>query len=528
MTADLVLRGGMVHDGLGSPPLRADVVIDGGRIAAIDTHRHSAREVIDCDGLLVAPGFIDPHSHSDLVHLAAEPAPFKLAQGVTTEVVGNCGFSFAPMTAAALDLLGATWSELSAGQEMRPRSFAEYLAELEQARPSNNVAALVGHGTLRAVSNGVEPDLRPGALEQMRALTGEALAAGAAGVSSGLIYVPGSYSDTDELVAVAEIAAAHGRPYTTHMRDEADHLAGSLDEAVAIGRRSGARVQVSHCKVAGRRNHGNAAMLRARLAAARRDGVDLYGDQYPYTAGSTLLAALLPPISQRGGVDALRERLASAERRAELRGIAESGVGGSGLWGQVLPGDVRVVRHGDARVIGRTLDEISGDDHAWDVLCALVRDDPSSLIVVELMAEDDVQAIMRDPLVAVGSDNGPPVGLQHPRTWGCFPRVLGRYVLELGVLTWEEAIRKMTSVAAQQFRLAGRGALLPGMVADVCAVDPRRIGHDGSALQPDVRPTGVELVLLAGTAVLRGGSPTGARHGQVLRPAAAWDGAAAR
>jgi N-acyl-D-amino-acid deacylase len=188
----------------------------------------------------------------------------------------------------------------------------------------------------------------------------------------------------------------------------------------------------------------------------------------------------------------------------------------------VQPGDVRIVRHCDPRAVGKTLPDIAGVGEAWDVLCALVGDDPGALIVVELMSEDDVQAIMRDPLVAVGSDNGPPVGLQHPRTWGCFPRVLGRYVRDLGVLSWEEAIRKMTSMAARQFHLAGRGALQPGMVADICVFDPGRIGHAGTALHPDVRPQGVETVLVAGRVVLRDGLPTGERHGRLLRPESSW------
>jgi N-acyl-D-amino-acid deacylase len=517
MTVDLVLRGGTVHDGLGSPGRQADVVVSDGRIADVGRFEGVARDVVDCDGLVVAPGFIDPHAHSDLVHCAAEPATFKVEQGVTTEIVGNCGFSFAPMTAASIALVGEAWSELAGGQEVRVRDFAQYLDDVEQARPANNVAALVGHGTLRLAANGVEQTLRPGAVERMRVLAHEAFEAGAVGLSSGLIYVPGSYSDTDELIDVARVAAVHDRPYTTHMRDEADHLGAAVEEALTIGRRAGVRVQISHCKVAGRRNHGSSASLLGAIASARRDGVDVFGDQYPYTAGSTFLSALLPPAAHEGGVEALRERLSDASERAALRSTAESGDAGTGVWSQSEPGDVLIVAHREAGVVGRTLADIAGAEDAWERLCALVAADPGALCVIELMSEEDVRHIMADPLVAVGSDNGPPVGLQHPRTWGCFPRVLGTYVRELGVLTWEGAIRKMTSISARQFRLAGRGALLAGMVADVCVFDPQRIGHAGTYLRPDVAPQGVELVTLAGTAVLRSGAPTGERAGQVLR-----------
>lgn len=517
LSADLLLRGGTVHDGLGSPGVVADVAIAAGRIAAVGRFDGTARERIDCDGLIVAPGFIDPHSHSDLVHAGAEAQTFKIAQGVTTEIVGNCGFSFAPLDARAIESVGGVWSELAGGQEVRERSFAGYLAEVERAQPANNIAALVGHGTLRVTANGAEPALQPGALERMRQLADEAFAAGAVGLSSGLIYVPGSYADTDELVELARVAAVHQRPYTTHMRNEADHLAEALDEALSIGRRAGVRVQVSHCKAAGVRNHGSSALLLDAIAQARRDGVDVFGDQYPYTAGSTFLSALLPPLASQGGVEALRERLTDPSERAALRRLADGGDIGAGLWPDCQPKDVLVVAHRDTQNIGRTLAAIAGGGDAWEMLCALVHDDPGALIVVELMAEDDVRRIMADPLIAIGSDNGPPHGLQHPRTWGCFPRVLGTYVRELGVLTWEVAIRKMTSISARQFALQGRGALLEGMVADVCVFDPQRIGHAGTYLQPDVAPDGVELVTLAGMPVLRGGRPTGDRLGRVLR-----------
>jgi N-acyl-D-amino-acid deacylase len=519
MGVDLVLRGGTVHDGLGTPGRVADVVVAGGRIADVCRFEGVAHEVVDCDGLLVAPGFIDPHAHSDLVHTADDAATFKIEQGVTTEIVGNCGFSFAPMTAQSIALLGEAWAELAGGQEVRPRTFAEYLDEVDRARPANNVAALVGHGTLRLAANGVEQRLRPGAGGRMRALAHEAFEAGAVGLSSGLIYVPGSYSDTEELIDVARVAAVHGRPYTTHMRDEADHLLDAVGEALTIGRRAGVRVQVSHCKAAGERNHGSSRALLDAIAGARRDGVDVFGDQYPYTAGSTFLAALLPPTAYEGGLEALRERLTDAGERAALRRLAESGEVGTGVWTHAAPDGVLVVAHRDAGVVARTLADVSSGRDAWDVLCGLVADDPGALCVVEMMAEDDVRTIMADPLVAVGSDNGPPVGLQHPRTWGCFPRVLGRYVRELGVLTWEVAVRKMTSISARQFGLAGRGALLPGMVADVCVFDPERVGHAGTYLRPDVAPEGIELVTLAGTEVVRAGRPTGARAGGVLRPA---------
>ncbi|HZS15698.1 MAG TPA: D-aminoacylase [Candidatus Dormibacteraeota bacterium] len=521
MTVDLLLRGGTVHDGLGSPGRVADVAVAAGRIVGVGRHQGNAAEEVDCDGLIVAPGFIDAHAHSDLLHLAGEPQTFKLEQGVTTEICGNCGFSFAPMTAEAVALLGEAWDELAGGAEMRPRSFAGYLDEVEAARPANNVAALVGHHALRTVANGIDRTLRDGAIDEMRALAAEAFEAGAIGLSSGLIYVPGTYADTEELVAIAEVAARYDRPYTTHMRNEGDEVLESLDEAMAIGRRAGVRVQISHCKVAGLRNHGTATRLLRRIAGGRREGIDVLGDQYPYTAGSTFLAALLPPEASEGGTEALRTRLRDAGERARLRAVAEQGGAGNGLWADAEPHGVLVATHRDGAAAGCTLAELSGGGDPWDRLCELVADDPSATIVIELMAEDDVRRIMGDPLVAVGSDNGPAHGSGHPRTWGCFPRLLGTYVREQKVLTWEQAIRKMTSLSARTFGLHGRGRLLEGMVADLCVFDPARIGHEGTYLHPDVRPSGVELVTLAGRAVLRNGQPTGERAGRVLRGGAA-------
>lgn len=512
-----MLRGGTVHDGLGSPGRVADVAVSGGRVVEIGRYQGSAAAEVDCDGLLVAPGFIDAHAHSDAVHLSSGAQHFKVAQGVTTEIVGNCGFSFAPLSREAVDLLGESWAELAAGTELRPRDFGGFLAELESARPANNVAALVGHHALRASSNGVDAALRPGALQRMRELAAEAFEAGAVGLSTGLIYVPGSYSDTEEIVAVAEVAARYGRVYTTHMRDEGARVTDALDEAITVGRRTGVRVQISHCKVAGRHNHGRAGELIDRIATARRDGVDVLGDQYPYTAGSTFLAALLPPAALEGGTDALRRRLADPAQRAALRAIAHSEEADAGLWAEGEPGDVLVITHRDAAAVGRRLDALSEGGDAWERLCDLVLDDPAAMIVIDLMDDADVRRIMADPLIAVGSDNGPPHGMQHPRTWGCFPRLLGTYVREQRVVTWEQAIRKMTSLNARAFGLAGRGRLLEGMVADVCVFDPQRVGHAGTYMQPDAAPQGIELVLIGGEVALRGGTPTDARAGRVLR-----------
>jgi N-acyl-D-amino-acid deacylase len=519
--AGLLLKGGTVFDGLGSPGRVADVAVVGGRVVAVGGDPPPGLRRVDCRDRYVAPGFVDTHAHSDLVHLLEEPQPFKLLQGVTTEVVGNCGLTFAPLDPASAEVAAELWSSLAGGVPIEPSGFGALAGRLDRAGPANNLALLVGHGTLRLTVNGLDEELRPGAAERMAALAAEAFQAGAVGLSSGLIYVPGSYAGTGELVALARVAAGYGGTYATHMRDEGPHLAAALDEAVTIARAAGVRLQVSHCKAAGRTAHGGGPMLLERLAAARLEGVDAQGDQYPYDAGATVLSTLLPPAVAAGGTEAMRARLRDPAARAALRAQAERGRIGDGSWAEADPADVLLTSHSDPAVVGRTLADAAAGRDPWDTLCELVAGDPAAAIVIRLMREDDVRAILASPLVGIGSDNGPPAGLQHPRTWGCFPRLLGRYVREEQVLTWEQAIRKATWLGARQFRLDGRGLLVEGAVADLCVFDPATVGHDGTYLDPDAPTTGIEHVVLAGDLVVEHGQFTGRRAGRVLRGAGA-------
>jgi N-acyl-D-amino-acid deacylase len=411
----LLLKGGTVFDGLGTPGRIADVAVAEGRVAAVGGDPPPGLRTIDCTGLYVTPGFVDSHAHSDLIHLLEAPQPFKLLQGVTTEVVGNCGLTFAPLDHASAPIAGTLWSWLAGGAPVEPSSFAELADRLDAAIPANNLALLVGHGTLRLTANG---------------------------------------------------------------------MAGRLLE---------------------------------RLAAARLDGVDAQGDQYPYDAGATVLSTLLPPAVAAGGTEAMLARLRDPAARAQLRAQAERGGVGDGTWAEADPGDVLLTSHRDAGVVGRTLAEAAGARDPWETLCDLVADDPGAGIVIRLMHEDDVRAIMASPIVGVGSDSGPPTGLEHPRTWGCFPRLLGRYVRELGLLTWEQAVRKATWLGARQFRLDGRGVLLEGAVADLCVLDPATVGHQGTYLDPDVPVTGIRQVVLGGDLVVEDGRFTGVRAGRVLR-----------
>ncbi|MFI6316973.1 amidohydrolase family protein [Nonomuraea sp. NPDC050556] len=482
---DLILRGGTVHDGFGSPGRTADVAIDGDRVTAVGRDLGPAARVVDVDGLVVAPGFVDPHSHSDTVPFMDGEQPFKLYQGVTTEIAGNCGFS----------------------PETFP-SFGDYLDAVEAAGTTNNLAVLVGHNTLRTAVGGLDAVLAPGALERMGELAARAFEAGACGLSSGLEYVPGAYADTEELVALARVARRWNLVYATHMRSESEGLAGALDEAIEVALGAGIRLQVSHCKASGRAVHGASTMLLDKLVAARARGVDLRADVYPYQAFCTLLVALLPPAACEGGEAELLRRLADPAQRAALRALAEDPAQGTGvgIWREVAqdPSDVQLLGYGK---------RLSG----WDALCDLLMADPQAMGVFHTMHEDDVARIMRHPLVSIGSDNDAPGGPTHPRTYGTFPTFFGSYVRDRSVVPMAEAVRKVSSATAAQFGLADRGWLGAGAVADVCVFDPAAIRHEGTYDIPDIRPAGVEFVVLGGRVVIDGGEFTGGRHGRLLR-----------
>lgn len=513
---DLIVFGGTVYDGFGGPGVRADVAIRAGRIVSVGTDLGAARERIDATGLAVVPGFVDPHTHSDGVPLLNEPQPFKLFQGVTTEVIGNCGYSCAPTTAANRDAMAAEMGQVFA-------DFGDYLEAVEAAGPSNHIAVLVGHNTLRSAVAGFDRALSAAQVEEMCRLADDAFAAGAVGWSSGLEYVPGAFANSEELVALAQVARRWGVTYATHLRSESEGLLESVDEAIEVARAAGIRLQVSHCKASGPAAHGGADALLARISAARLAGVDVLGDLYPYAACSTGLVAVLPTEASEGGEDRLLERLADPLERARLRGVAEhpTDYTGAGLWREIRPQDLTVTQHTDAGVIGCSLKELAGSRDAWDVLCELVRADPASAVVLHTMREADIERFMSDPLISIGSDSDTPEGLVHPRTYGTFPRFLGEYVRERGVLSLGEAIRRVTSAAAAQFGLSDRGWIGAGAAADICVFDPATIGHAGNYTSPETRPTGVRWVLLDGAPVIRAGEFTGERRGTVLRAGSA-------
>ncbi|KAG8153425.1 N-acyl-D-amino-acid deacylase family protein [Burkholderia catarinensis] len=475
MHFDVILRGGALIDGTGAARFDADLGVTGARIAAIgDLRDATAAHVIDASGHVVAPGFIDSHTHDDAFVLTDPDVEPKVAQGVTTVIAGNCGISLAPLLAQQdvpqpLDLLGA-W------QTFRFASFRAYLDALDAAPAAVNTAALVGHSTLR-VRHMDDLDRAANAAEiaAMAADVRDAMAAGAFGVSSGTFYPPAAAATTDELIDTCAPLRDTGGVFATHLRDEADAIIASLDEAFSIGRALGVRVVLSHHKVAGKANHGRSAETLAHIDA-QRVLQPLCLDCHPYPATSTMLRA--DRIRQSS-----RVLLAWSRPHPELAGRD---------FHELLP------------LFGDSIDA------AIDAL------QPAGAIYF-VMDEADVERIIRHDLAMVGSDGLPNDMRPHPRLWGTFPRVLGEFSRERGLFPLETAVRKMTGLTAEQFGIVDRGRLAVGHYADLVVFDAARVIDRATFASPTLRPEGIEHVFVNGQAVLEHGRHTGARPGRALR-----------
>ena len=517
---DLIIKGGRIVDGAGNPWYKGDVAISQSRIASIRKNIAEAERVIDAKGLVVSPGFIDTHSHSDLMLIAEPEALQKIMQGVTTEVVGQDGLGEAPMRDGLID----EWRKYLSGLNGDPdidwswRSFGEYLDSVEEAGPATNVVALVGHGNLRLLAMGME-DRSPTAseLEEMKDILSNSLREGAFGLSTGLIYPPCVYAGTDELTELCKVVSAHSGVFVVHMRNEGDRLLESIEEVAAIGRRANVPIHISHFKAGGERNWGKVVEALELLERKRRDGVDLTVDQYPYVAGSTFLSSLLPVWVHEGGTDRMLERLRSDEIRSKVVTDMESrGRGREWGWENVLVTSVKSEEN--KRFEGMSLGDIAQareQNHLEALFDIILEEENAATMVSFSMSEDDVRTVMRSPLQMVCTD-GIVLGKPHPRAYGSFPRVLGRYVRD-GVLRLEEAVRKMTSLPAQRFGLLDRGLLRSGMCADITVFDPDTVVDTATYEDSMQYPKGIEYVIVNGEVTVDKGEPTRTCAGQVLR-----------
>jgi N-acyl-D-amino-acid deacylase len=489
-TYDLVIRGATLYDGTGVAGRAADVGVRGDRIVAVKAALDpSGAATLDARGLAVAPGFLDVHTHDDFAVVLHPEMGFKVQGGVTSVVVGNCGMGASPH-AQARGFAAAFHPGL---QLPEWDGYAGYLDHLDAAPASCNVAALVGHGAVRAAVLGGEARAPSDAeLDRMRAIVREGVDAGCVGFSTGLIYEPGKHAQTGEIVALAHEFAAAGGLYATHMRDEGAGLLDSVRESIAIGERAGVPVQISHHKASGRENWGRVRESLRLIEDARARGLDVTADQYPYTAASTVLAAVIGGLEGVGGIGRSGPedvQLSSAPKHPEWEGKTIAALAAE--W------------------------ELPAIDAARRILDA---EGIAATVVLHVMCEDDVRTVLRHPTTMIGSDGLPTLrGKPHPRLYGTFARVLGTYARDEHVLPLETAVHRMTGFPARKFGLEGRGEVRPGAFADLVVFDPARIADIATYQDPHHPPAGIAHVFVNGAQVVREGAHTGARPGRTLR-----------
>ncbi len=525
-TTDLLVANALVVDGSGAPPFPGGVAIDGDRIARVLRAADAeppARRRVDARGRVIAPGFVDVHTHSDVTPFVEPGMDSMLRQGVTTVVVGNCGGSAFPAAGAAdMAALAGVGAEAVAADW---RTFGEYLERLQAERPAMNVAALVGHGTLREVALGEDQRRAPTAAEAdlMRSLLAQALDEGALGLSTGLIYAPGLHATTDEIVDLARVLRDRGGVYASHVRGEGQQVFAAVAECIQVGRRAEVPSHVSHLKVEGRTMWGRAAELLELIDAERASGADVSMDQYPYTAWETELAAALPPWVTP---DELPDVLADASSTARLRAAIEEGepgwesVGPALGWDRVVLGSFEP----DPTLTGRSIADIAAErgQEPFRTIAGLLLEDRYAGMLGHGMLEDDVRTIVRRPDVFVASDGiavspSGPLGrfAVHPRYYGTFARVLARYVREERLLSLEDAVRKMTALPAERFGLVDRGRIAEGAFADLVVFDPDTVADRATFEHPHAFAEGVDLVVVNGR-VAWDWTP-GQRAGRALR-----------
>lgn len=522
-----VIKGGLVFDGQGGDGVLADVVIDGAHLEAVETAGASAdgARVLDATGLAVCPGFIDVHSHADNAPLLDEHDTSKILQGVTTEVVGNCGLSLAPRMPSYADELAAYCDRFFPALPWTWTGMDELFAEIDAAGCVTNMVPLVGHGTVRLAAMGMaDRDPTAAEIDTMRQLVEQAVEAGVFGLSSGLIYPPGVFSETGELAELVSVLPPQ-LVYATHIRGEGPMLLDSLSEGLEIARRAGRLVQFSHLKAAGREQWGLVEDALELLDRARAEGLRVGQDVYPYAAASSMLTLTMPPWAQEGGEEALLARLTDPETLVRLRHDVEHGVDG---WENEIEGagydGLLIASTGDHRFEGKTIAELAqelGCDPFDAVVHVLVEERLNATMVMFSMSEDDVRTVLAHEHSAIGSDGLPPGtgGQPHPRLFGTFPRVLGLYARDEQVFPLGEAVRRMTSLPASTFGLEGRGALAAGSIADVVVFDPASV-QDDCDFRDSVRPPqGIRWVLQGGEVAVEGTTFLGKRLGRRLVPA---------
>ena len=524
---DLVVRNGTILDGTGGPMWSGDLGVVGDTIAAIGSIApERGRRVLDASGLHVSPGFIDIHSHSDSSIFAYPTADSRSRQGITTEVTGQCGFSAAPLEGVDADTRRANLAE-ETGAPVEWTSIASYFDTLEQIGISVNQAFLLGHGSMRQNVAGLEDrHLTDDELASVVRSIEEGMDEGAFGLSTGLEYTPGLFTPTEEIVTLSRVIARRGGFYASHIRNEESGLLSAIHEAIQIGREAKLPVQISHLKAAGGPNWTKQRAALNLIESARRDGVEVMADAYPYTAYSTSLTIFLPPWALEGGWDGLGARLNNSADRARIRDdVVQSVMGDPGEFNLIVIASTKT--EANRHFVGKSVAEVGetwGVDPAEAALRLLVEEDGAVAMIGHGMSPENVEMVLSHPLVMIGSDGASiaPTGKAaetrpHPRLYGCCPRVLAHYCRDRGIFDLPTAVRKMTGTPADQAGITDRGRISRGKKADIVVFNAATVKDEATFDDPHQYASGINYVVVNGQVVVENGDHTGARPGRVLR-----------
>lgn len=524
---DLLISGGLVYNGFGTPGQEADVAVRGDRIVRIapGLDERRARRVIDAAGLAVAPGFIDPHSHTDVELLVNPRAESKIRQGVTTEIAGNCGFSPFPLNLASFAErqrvlrekydLNLDWADVSG-----------FLARLESSGTALNYATLLGHGTLREYVIGQEDrQSEDSEIETMQTLVEEHIQAGVFGLSSGLIYAPGIFAQAEEITELCRVVARYGGVYSTHMRDEGDYLMEAVEESIKVARETGVSLLISHLKLAYPRNWSKIHAVLSRISEVRAAGVDIMADRYPYTATSTFLSVFFPRWAREGTITEFLRKTKGTTAEKKLRESIRAQEEKIGTWDNILISSVLTEKN--RHLPGKSILQASraaGKDPYDFIRDLLIEENDQVGMINFSLNEETFKRIMAHPLVVIGSDGWAlapygklAAGNPHPRSYGTFPRMLGRYVRDEKLMSLGHAIEKMTSLTAEKFGIPGRGRIMKGYYADLVLFNPDTVLDLSTWEDPHRYARGIEYVVVNGEVVIDGGEHTGRLPGRVLR-----------
>ena len=521
---DLVIRNGLVLDGLGNPAIKTDLGIVAGKITAIgDLSTATANRKIDAQGLIVAPGFIDIHTHTDVELIANPRAESKIRQGITTEIGGNCGFSPFPLTEADRLELSAEWSE-EYGVAVNWSDIGGFFSAIKNKGTAFNYASLTGHGDLRAAvvgRNDVDPT--PEQLREMEKLLEKSMEMGSLGLSTGLEYAPGSYAETGEIIALSKIVARHGGLYATHMRNEDDTVIEAIEEALTICREAGVSTEISHLKACNKNNWSKVPRILEMVEEAAQN-LPVKADRYPYDAWGTGLTSFTPQWARQGNTDERIARLRDPQQAARIMEYANDRARRIGGWDRLLISGCE----SEANKIWEGIDILTCSkerkmEPAEFVRNLLIEDRLDVGIVGFAMSEDNLKLVLNSPQVMIGSDGSAsaPYGIlhkgkPHPRYYGTFPRVLGRYVREQKTLSLPEAVKMMTSMPAEKLKLKQRGTLVKNNFADITIFNPTTVIDNATFADPHQYSTGIDYVIVNGKVVIDQGEHTDVMAGELV------------